>query len=109
MRHDNKVTKYNTHTDGMGATDHPNEAAVLRFIKANTTIPVSQVFSSDWDRITTMQYIEGQTLRQAWPVLTTDQRSDILDQLQLLGRLGDHSSKHRNAPGGSFCHHRGVP
>ncbi|KAI0857616.1 kinase-like domain-containing protein [Xylaria cubensis] len=79
--HDNKITKYTTHPDGMGAADHPNEATVLRFVKANTTIPVPEVLSSDWDRIT-MEYIEGQTLKQAWPVLTPDQRSDILDQLR---------------------------
>ncbi|KAI1124012.1 kinase-like domain-containing protein [Nemania abortiva] len=79
--HDNKVTKFTTHSDGMGRTDHPNEATVLRFIKANTTIPVPEVFSSDWDRIT-MEYIEGQTLRQAWLVLTPEQRLDILDQLR---------------------------
>ncbi|KAI0528038.1 kinase-like domain-containing protein [Xylaria bambusicola] len=81
VRHDNKVTKYTTHPDGMGATDHPNEATVLRFIRANTTIPVPEVFSSDWDRIT-MEYVDGQTLKQAWSVLTPDQRSDILDQLR---------------------------
>ncbi|KAI0868059.1 kinase-like domain-containing protein [Hypoxylon argillaceum] len=79
--HDNKITKYTTNRDGMGATDHPNEAMVLRFVKANTTIPVPEVLSSDWDRIT-MEYIEGQTLQQAWPVLTPDQRSGILDQLR---------------------------
>ncbi|KAI0435704.1 kinase-like domain-containing protein [Xylaria telfairii] len=79
--HDNKITKYTTNPDGMGATDHPNEAMVLRFIKANTTIPVPEVFSSDWDRIT-MEYIEGKTLQQAWSILTPDQRSDILDQLR---------------------------
>ncbi|KAI0402492.1 kinase-like domain-containing protein [Xylaria palmicola] len=85
--HDNKVTKYTTHPDGMGVTEHPNEATVLRFIKANTTIPVPEVFSSDWDRIT-MEYIEGQTLQQAWPVLTPDQRLDILDQLRgYIGQL----------------------
>ncbi|KAK5636659.1 hypothetical protein RRF57_012371 [Xylaria bambusicola] len=67
----------------MGATDHPNEAAVLRFIKTNTTIPVPEVFSSDWGRVT-MEYVDGQTLKQAWPVLTPDQRSDILDQVSSL-------------------------
>ncbi|KAI1420851.1 hypothetical protein F5Y12DRAFT_719072 [Xylaria sp. FL1777] len=30
----------------------------------------------------TLEYIEGQTLQQAWPVLTPDQRLDILDQLR---------------------------
>ncbi|KAI1735730.1 kinase-like domain-containing protein [Xylaria scruposa] len=79
--HSNKITKYTTNPDGMGATDHPNEAIVLRFVKANTTIPVPEVLSTDWDRIT-MEYIEGNTLQQAWPVLTPDQRLDILDQLR---------------------------
>ncbi|KUI68625.1 hypothetical protein VM1G_04556 [Cytospora mali] len=39
-----------------------------------------EVTSSDRGRIT-MQYVEGQTLRQAWPVLTPDERSGILAQL----------------------------
>ncbi|RWA05038.1 hypothetical protein EKO27_g10067 [Xylaria grammica] len=81
VRHGDKVTKYTKNPDGFGATDHPNEATALRFVKANTTIPVPEVFDSDWDRIT-LEYIEGQTLQQAWPVLTADQRSDILDQLR---------------------------
>ncbi|KAL2021796.1 hypothetical protein VTK56DRAFT_6570 [Thermocarpiscus australiensis] len=29
-----------------------------------------------------MKYVEGQTLRQAWPVLTSDQRSNILAELR---------------------------
>ncbi|KAK7407824.1 hypothetical protein QQX98_009995 [Neonectria punicea] len=58
----------------------PNEALALRFVKEHTTIPVPEVISSDWDRIT-MEYIEGQTLKEAWPSLTPDQRSDILAQL----------------------------
>ncbi|KAL6919007.1 hypothetical protein FSST1_003033 [Fusarium sambucinum] len=64
----------------MGANDHPNEAQVLRFVKEHTTIPVPEVISSDWDRIT-MEYVEGQTLQQAWPVLTPDQQSNILGEL----------------------------
>ncbi|KAF5007581.1 hypothetical protein FDECE_6089 [Fusarium decemcellulare] len=80
VRHGNSVTKYTTFPDGLGARDHPNEAQVLRFVKEHTSIPVPEVISSDWDRIT-MEYIEGQTLQQAWPVLTLDQRSDILTEL----------------------------
>ncbi|KAF4472820.1 acetamidase [Fusarium albosuccineum] len=80
VRHGNSVTKYTTFPDGLGARDHPNEAQVLRFVKEHTSIPVPEVISSDWDRIT-MEYIEGQTLQQAWPVLTPDQRSDILSEL----------------------------
>jgi len=74
------VTKYTTHSHGMGANNHPNEALVLRYVKEHTTIPVPKVISSDWDRIT-MEYIEGSTLRQAWPTLTDEQRSGILAQL----------------------------
>jgi hypothetical protein len=36
----------------MGSNDHLSEAMALRFIKANTTIPVPEVISSDWDRMT---------------------------------------------------------
>lgn len=53
----------------------------MRFVKEHTTIPVPEVISSDWDRVT-MEYIEGQKLQQAWPVLTPDQRSDIVVQLR---------------------------
>ncbi|RSM00610.1 hypothetical protein CEP52_009052 [Fusarium oligoseptatum] len=35
----------------------------------------------DWDRIT-MEYVEGETLQQAWPGLTDDQRSGVLAQLR---------------------------
>ncbi|KAJ4316476.1 hypothetical protein N0V84_007832 [Fusarium piperis] len=80
VRHGDSVTKYTTFPDGLGPRDHPNEAQVLRFVKEHTTIPVPEVISSDWDRIT-MEYIEGKTLQQAWPVLTPDQRSNILAEL----------------------------
>lgn len=80
VRHGDAITKYTTNPNGFGAKDHPSEAMALRFIKAHTTIPVPQVISSDWDRIT-MEYVEGQTLQQAWPVLTVDQRSHVLAQL----------------------------
>ncbi|KAB5554752.1 kinase-like domain-containing protein [Coniochaeta sp. 2T2.1] len=81
VRHGGSVTKYTTGPDGMGARDHPNEAMALRFVKAYTSIPVPDVVSSDWDRLT-MTYVEGETLHQAWPTLTADQQSGILAQLQ---------------------------
>ncbi|OAA43763.1 Protein kinase-like domain protein [Metarhizium rileyi] len=81
VRHGDNVTKYTTCPHGMGANDEPNEAQALRFIRAHTTIPVPEVISSDWDRIT-MKFVEGQTLKEAWPVLTHDQRSNILVQLR---------------------------
>ncbi|POR34215.1 Uncharacterized protein TPAR_05585 [Tolypocladium paradoxum] len=80
VRHGDTITKYTICPHGMGANDHPSEALALRFVKEHTTIPVPSIVSSDWDRIT-MEYVEGQTLQQAWPVLTPDQRCDILAQL----------------------------
>lgn len=80
VRHGDTVTKYTTKPDGIGINDRPNEASVLDFVRTFTTIPVPKVISRDWDRIT-MEYIEGQTLQQAWPILTPDQRSNVLAQL----------------------------
>lgn len=81
VRNGDRVTKYSTNPHGMGAGDHPNEAHVMRFVKAHTSIPVPEVFGSDWDRLT-MEYIEGETLKEAWPTLTPGQRSDIMAQLE---------------------------
>jgi tRNA A-37 threonylcarbamoyl transferase component Bud32 len=52
----------------MGSNQTPNEALVLPFVKEHTTIPVPKVISSDWDRIT-MEYIDGQPLKEAWSTL----------------------------------------
>ncbi|KAI9903227.1 hypothetical protein N3K66_002579 [Trichothecium roseum] len=81
VRNGDRVTKYSANPHGMGAGDHPNEAHVMRFAKAHTSIPVPEVFGSDWDRLT-MEFIEGETLKEAWPTLTPDQRSDIMTQLE---------------------------
>lgn len=81
VRHgDTVTTKLTTYEHGFGSNDTLNEALALRFIKEHTTIPVPEVINTDWDRVT-MEYIEGQTLRQAWPVLTPSERSEILAQL----------------------------
>lgn len=81
VRHGDTITKYTTYGHGMGANDRPNEAMALDFIKANTTIPVPKVVSSDWDRIS-MEYVQGQTLEKAWPILTSEERSNILVELR---------------------------
>lgn len=80
IRHGDTVTKLTTDVYGFGVNDVPNEALALRFVKAHTTIPVPKLISCDWDRIT-MEYIEGQTLQQAWRTLTPSQRSGVLAQL----------------------------
>jgi tRNA A-37 threonylcarbamoyl transferase component Bud32 len=101
VRHGKNITKYTTNPHGLDGSGTPNEALALRFVKEHTTIPVPELVSSDWDRVT-MEYVEGQTLKQAWPVLTPEQRSGIMAQLsdylaQLramggihLGRLDGH-------------------
>ncbi|KAF4978002.1 hypothetical protein FZEAL_5547 [Fusarium zealandicum] len=81
VRHGNIVTKYTKHPDGMGVNDQPNEVLALQFVKDHTTLPVPKVISSDWDRIT-MEYVQGQTLKEAWPSLEYRQRSEILVQLK---------------------------
>lgn len=48
----------------MGANDHPNEASALRYIQENTSIPVPEVISSDWDCI-------GWTESMCWHQITT--------------------------------------
>lgn len=80
VRHGDTVTKYTTYPYGFGAGDHPNEALALAFVAEHTTIPVPRLIASDWDRVT-MEYVEGQTLQQAWPVLTAEERFGVLEQL----------------------------
>ncbi|KAJ4138413.1 hypothetical protein NW768_002240 [Fusarium equiseti] len=80
VKHGNAITKYTISPDGMAGNDYPNEAQVLRFLKEHTKVPVPEVITSDWDRIT-MEYIEGQSLKEAWPSLEPHQRSEILAQL----------------------------
>lgn len=80
VRHGDTVTKYTTSSNGFGVGKHPSEALALQFVKEHTTIPVPKVISSDWDRVT-MEYVEGQTLKQAWLVLTPDEQRNILAQL----------------------------
>lgn len=80
VRHGDTVTKYTTSPYGFATGDQPNEALALAFIAEHTTIPVPRLIESDWDRIT-MQYVEGQTLQQAWPVLTAEERFGVLEQL----------------------------
>ncbi|KAM3508867.1 hypothetical protein MY10362_000918 [Beauveria mimosiformis] len=94
VRHGDFVTEYTINRDGMGSGGRTNEALALRFVKEHTTIPVPDFISSDCGRIT-MSFIEGQTLQQAWPVLTQDERSTILRELreyitQLRAISGNH-------------------
>lgn len=80
VRHGDLVTKYTTSSHGLGANEIPNKALALQFIKDHMTIPVPAVISSRWYRIP-MEYVVGQTLKQAWPVLTLAERLNIVAEL----------------------------
>ncbi|KAL1844424.1 hypothetical protein VTK73DRAFT_2575 [Phialemonium thermophilum] len=77
IRHGDSVTKLTT--SPLGIT--PNEAAAMRFVRQHTSIPVPEVRGTDWDRIT-MEYVEGETLHDAWPKLGEEDKAAIRDQLR---------------------------
>ncbi|KAK4142107.1 kinase-like domain-containing protein [Dichotomopilus funicola] len=90
IRHDdgNSVTKITTLRHGLSeGVEEPNEAVAMRFVKAYTSVPVPEVRGSAWDRVT-MEYVEGQTLRQAWGVMTGEERERVLGELRgFVGQL----------------------
>ncbi|KAH6630799.1 kinase-like domain-containing protein [Chaetomium sp. MPI-SDFR-AT-0129] len=82
------VTKITTLRHGLSeGVEEPNEAVAMRFVKKYTTVPVPEVRGSAWDRVT-MEYVEGQTLRQAWGVMTGEERERVLGELRgFVGQL----------------------
>jgi aminoglycoside phosphotransferase (APT) family kinase protein len=62
-----------------------HEAQTLRFIKANTTIPVPKVHDIHWqdDQVVSfvMDYMPGRRLDEAWPTLDSTQKLSIADEL----------------------------
>lgn len=81
VKHGMYITKYSTLASGFGAEACCNEAKAMQFVKKHTTIPVPAVISYDWDRIT-MEYVEGDTLKEAWPRLTALQQERVLEKLK---------------------------
>lgn len=73
------MTKTNTTTEGPLRIS--NEAAVLRFLKENTTIPVPEVYETTSTSIT-MEFLEGSTLEEAWKDLSDTEATAIGEQLR---------------------------
>jgi aminoglycoside phosphotransferase (APT) family kinase protein len=67
---------------------HPSEAETMRFIAANTSIPIPRVYESQEDSESvpniTMDYIEGERLDKIWNGLLEDQKLDIANQLKMI-------------------------
>ncbi|GIJ82953.1 hypothetical protein Asppvi_001470 [Aspergillus pseudoviridinutans] len=76
-----------------------HEAQTLRFIAANTTIPVPKVHDIRWQdgqaESIVMDYMPGKRLDEAWPSLDSNQKLSIADELhsyinQLRNLKGDY-------------------
>ncbi|RBQ70446.1 hypothetical protein FVER14953_12260 [Fusarium verticillioides] len=75
------------------------EAETMRFIRANTLIPVPEVQNAYRDDTTghtvlIMDYVEGKMLKDAWPAYSEAERESVISQLrgymaQLRGFKGD--------------------
>ncbi|RVX71707.1 hypothetical protein B0A52_03891 [Exophiala mesophila] len=64
---------------------HLTEAATLRFIRSNTTIPVPRVhcsFIHDNQAYIAMERIRGETIADAWPSLSTSDLESLFAQLR---------------------------
>ncbi|CAG8125091.1 unnamed protein product [Penicillium salamii] len=70
----------------LGFSLNPSEAANLRFVKANTTIPVPMPYDFIWhnDKLISieMDYMPGKPLDKVWDSMDSTQRLSIANQLQ---------------------------
>lgn len=70
---------------GLRLDDH--EAAIMRYIAENTTIPVPKVYKVEKDdegSVTSieMEYMPGRTLDKVWPDMTEAQRLSVMEELR---------------------------
>jgi aminoglycoside phosphotransferase (APT) family kinase protein len=70
-----------------GGTTSSTEAATLEYLSEHSDIPVPKFYASFSDRRTdtyfiVMQYIEGITLEEALPTLTTEEKDDLVMQIR---------------------------
>lgn len=79
-----------------------NEAAVLRFLTENTTIPVPKVYETTSTSIT-MEFVEGSTLEEAWEDLSVTEATAIGEQLR------DYLTQLRKIRGSSIGSFDGGP
>ncbi|KAG6365486.1 hypothetical protein INS49_007097 [Diaporthe citri] len=79
IRHGDRVTKINNTTEGPLRIS--NEAAAIRFLRENTTIPVPTVYETTSNSIT-MEFVEGLTLEEAWKDLSSTEIAAISEELR---------------------------
>lgn len=79
IRHGDRVTKINNTIEGPLRIS--NEAAAIRFLKENTTIPVPTVYETTSNSIT-MEFVEGSTIEEAWKDLSDTEIAAISEQLR---------------------------
>lgn len=89
IRNGDRVTKTKITTEGPLRIS--NEAAVLHFLKENTTIPVPAVYETTSNSIT-MEFLKGSTLEKVWKDLTNAEATAIGQQLR------DYLTQLRNLP-----------
>ena len=79
-----KVIRYGNKVVKSGPGILPLEAETMRFIAANTSIPVPRVYEEERGLVPsiTMDYIEGETLEAVWNGLPEEQKLDIAEQLK---------------------------
>lgn len=62
----------------------------MRFIAANTNIPVPYVYPDSTERSITMEYIEGDSLDKVWNDLPEEQKLDLAARLkEIISELRD--------------------
>ena len=94
-----KVTKF--HLRGI----RPAEVEAMRFIAEHTTIPVPRVYDAG-EKHLTMEFIEGERLREAW-----DKSLSIEDQALVVQQLRDYITQLRavKSSDGIICSFGGRP
>ncbi|KPM35906.1 hypothetical protein AK830_g10680 [Neonectria ditissima] len=85
------------------------ELETMRFVHANTSIPVPQVQNAYYDKkmeegIIIMDYVEGTTLKEAWGNFTETQKDSIISQLRgYMAQLRHFKSDFIGSINGTAC------
>jgi len=79
-----KIVRYGNKVVKSGPDLHPSEAETMRYIAANTRIPIPQVYQENngSEPSITMDYIEGERLDKVWNGLLDEQKLDLAGQLK---------------------------
>ncbi|KAK2734985.1 hypothetical protein FQN55_002313 [Onygenales sp. PD_40] len=81
-----KIVRLDEHRVLKSAITNPTETEAMKFVAANTTIPIPKVYETRWSDTDAsqivMEYIPGQSLDKVWGKLTHDKRMSICHQLR---------------------------